>query len=504
MTTIQDFFDEKIKLPSPPAIALKILEAVRKDENSFDELAEIISADPALTVRILKIANSSLYGFPNPVDSLSQATVLIGTNALKNIALSFVIVQDFQNAPQGSFDLNLFWRRAITSAVAAETLTEQIGLHDEDLFVTALLQDIGIFLLFLSDTREYMAILDEKRVSGKSITEIEREKFGFDHCEVGSHLLSTWGLPESIYLPIKFHHSSKVEPSYGNAAMVLQLSDKIAAIYHGIHSNSKSVAVHEELNSQYQISDETTDQLIDAVGEKSREILDLFSIDPGNIKPFSLIMQEANEELGRLNFSYAQIVLELKQAKQSAEQLAMELKMANDSLRELAFRDGLTGLYNHRYFQEVLESELDRAKRYNHPVSLLLLDIDFFKKVNDQYGHPAGDQVLQGVGSTLVKLVRRCDIVARYGGEEFAIILPETGITSAKVLALRVRRGIEQLEIQYNGQPIAITISCGISSSEGSDDASRATLIEQSDLALYRAKENGRNRVELFDACPVT
>lgn len=499
MATIQDFFDEKIKLPSPPAIALKILEAVRNDENSFDELAQIISADPALTVRILKIANSSLYGFPNPVDSLSQATALIGTNALKNIALSFVIVQDFQDAPQGSFDVTHFWRRAITAAVAAETLAEKIGIHDQDLFVTALLQDIGVLLLYLSDTATYISLQDEKRVTGKTTSHIEQEKFGFDHSEVGSHLLATWRLPETIHQPILYHHADTLNAPFKDAALILQFADKIAAIYYGIHSNSKAVAVHEGLKKHYQLSDEQIDQLIDTVGEKAREILDLFAIDPGDIKPFSIIMQEANEELGRLNFSYAQIVLELKQAKQSAEQLALELKMANDSLRELAFRDGLTGLYNHRYFQEVLESELERAKRYDHPLSLLLIDIDFFKKVNDQFGHPAGDQVLQEVGNTLVKLVRRCDMVARYGGEEFAIILPETGLTSAKVLAQRVRRGIEQMRVCCGKQTLAITISCGVSSSEDDQDNSltRNMLVEQSDQALYRAKENGRNRVEI-------
>ncbi len=499
MTTIEDFFTEKIKLPSPPAIALKILEAVRKDENSFDELARIISADPALTARILKIANSSLYGFPNPVDSLSQATALIGTNALKNIALSFVIVQDFQDAPQGSFDLTLFWRRAITSAVAAESLAEYTGLQDQDLFVTALLQDIGVLILYLSDTSSYMALQDEKRVSGRTTCEMEQQIFGFDHTEVGSHLLSVWNLPEAIYQPIRFHHSDIIEDTYKNTSRILNFSDKIGAIYYGIHSNSKCIAVHEGLSKLYQLSDEQIDHLIDTVGEKAREILDLFSLDPGDIKPFSLIMQEANEELGRLNFSYAQMVLELKQAKQNAEQLAMELKLANDSLRELAFRDGLTGLYNHRYFQEVLESELVRARRYDHPLSLLLIDIDYFKKVNDRYGHPAGDQVLQEVSNTMVKLVRRCDMVARYGGEEFAIILPETGLTSAKVLAQRVRRGIEQMEINYNDHTLSITISCGIASCEKNQEqwAGRNELIEKSDQALYKAKKNGRNRVEI-------
>ncbi len=500
MTTIHDFFDEKMKLPSPPAIALKILQAVRNEENTFDELAQIISVDPALTARILKIANSSLYHLPASVESLGKAVALIGTNALKNIALSFVIVQNFQDAPQGSFDLTLFWRRAITAAVAAETLAEQINKKNDDLFVAALLQDIGVLLFYLSEPLTYTGLQDEKRLTNKRIWEVEKEEFGFDHCEVGHHLLKTWSLPDAICEPIRLHHATEFTGGrYDSAAMILQASDRISAIYHGLHSHSCSVEVHQLLAERYTLTEEVIDRLIDTIGEKSQEIMELFNIDPGDMKPFSVIMQEANEELGRLNLSYAQMVLELKQAKQRSEQLAMELKKANDSLRELAFRDGLTSLYNHRYFQEVLASELERAKRYGHSLALLMLDIDFFKKINDTFGHPAGDQVLQTVAGTLVKLVRRCDIVARYGGEEFAVILPETGTTGARVLAQRLRRGIEQLEIVHNRQKISVTISCGLASSDDVPEMRRATLIAYSDQALYRAKEGGRNRVEVCD-----
>lgn len=129
----------------------------------------------------------------------------------------------------------------------------------------------------------------------------------------------------------------------------------------------------------------------------------------------------------------------------------------------------------------------------------LLLDIDFFKKVNDGYGHPAGDHVLKMIADCLVKLVRRCDIVARYGGEEFGVILPETGVTSAKVLGQRIRRGIEQLKIVYNEQQISVTTSCGVASSEKDmAESTRQSLINKADEALYTAKKEGRNRVVVF------
>jgi len=499
MTTMQNFFDEKVRLPSPPTIALRILKAVRQEENSFDDLARIIKSDPSLSIRILKVANSSLYGLSQPVDSLAQATGLIGTDALKNIALSFVIVQEFQNAPQGSFDLDHFWRRAVTAAVAADALGTSLGSTDNDLFVSGLLQDIGVLILFLSHQIDYIALLDGKRVTGDAISLMEREEFGCDHSEVGHFLLSSWNLPDSICRPIQYHHAvDDAEEKYRKSAMILKLSDQISAVYNGVNSNTKSIAVHAELAEHWHLSEDEINVLIDTVGERAREILGVFAIDPKELKPFSQIMQEANEELGELNYSYEQIVLELKQAKQNAEQLALELQQANNGLRELAYRDGLTGLYNHRYFQKVLETELERGKRYKRPVALLMLDIDFFKKVNDTFGHPVGDDVLKDVSNVLVRLVRNCDIVARYGGEEFVVILPETTTRGAKVLAQRLRRGVEQEKNEYNGQLVSITISVGIAATDMLETGlSRAALIECSDQALYMAKRNGRNRVEV-------
>ncbi len=465
-------------------------------QQSSDELANIIIADPALTARILKIANSSLYGLTKQVESIAQATALIGTQTLKNIALSFVFVNKFQEIDINGFNLDYFWRRSISAAVAAEMISEKIGYRDNDIFVSALLKDIGVLILFLSDSAAYTEVIDNKRVNGKKTWQAEKEQFGFSHPEVSSHLLDSWNLSDSIHGPILWHHSQTPDEAYKDAAQVLYFADKISALYHGTKSNTKSTEVHEGLADKYDLSNESIDELIDTIGEKAREVMDLFSIDPGNMKPFSLIIQEANDELQRLNLSYEQIVLELKQAKQNAEALAHDLKDANYKLRELAIRDELTGLHNHRYFQDQLETEITRCRRYGHPLSLLLLDLDFFKKVNDTYGHPAGDHVLREVGNTLGNLIRTSDTVARYGGEEFAVILPETATTGGKVLAQRIRRGIEQLKISFEKQSIPVTTSIGLSCTDMIDgEMSKTEIISRSDQALYKAKHEGRNRV---------
>ena len=186
-------------------------------------------------------------------------------------------------------------------------------------------------------------------------------------------------------------------------------------------------------------------------------------------------------------------------------QRTAELEAANARLAELALRDGLTGLYNHRYFHERLQAEIARARRHEHDVGLLFLDIDHFKQYNDAHGHPSGDELLKGVATILVKggrhedivvRVRQSDVVARYGGEEFAIILPETPLEGALVKAQRIRETIASHPFDgRDTQPLgSITVSVGIAAYPGvAPDAT--ALIRAADRAMYEAKQGGRNRV---------
>ena len=166
-------------------------------------------------------------------------------------------------------------------------------------------------------------------------------------------------------------------------------------------------------------------------------------IPPGEIRPFSQILQEANEELSRLNFSYEMLVVAHKEAKERAERLATQLKAAKVELRALAFKDDLTGLYNYRHFNEAMTRELARCERYQRPLSLVLLDVDQFKRINDTYGHPGGDLVLQTIATEIRKTTRHVDVVTRYAGDEFALILPETNQRGALVKAENCRAIVE-------------------------------------------------------------
>ena len=162
---------------------------------------------------------------------------------------------------------------------------------------------------------------------------------------------------------------------------------------------------------------------------------------------------------------------------------------------KLATTDGLTDLYNHRYFQDMMKKQIDSSRRYEHEFSLIILDIDFFKKFNDTYGHQVGDAVLQTVAQILKKNTRATDYVCRYGGEEMSIILPQTSKEEAQVNAQRICEAVARTPLKINSNTeVNITISLGVSAFPQDGDTSQK-LIEHADKALYYAKEHGRNQV---------
>jgi diguanylate cyclase (GGDEF)-like protein len=169
------------------------------------------------------------------------------------------------------------------------------------------------------------------------------------------------------------------------------------------------------------------------------------------------------------------------------------------SIKNLAIYDTLTGLYNRRYFEERFGVEVQQAFATKTPLSVILIDIDHFKKVNDTYGHPEGDKILRGVALLLKNSVRKKDTVARYGGEEFILILPETSLEAASMIAERIRKLVESTSFDVGNAHLHATISLGISSFPSHRARSKEELLKMADLALYQAKGGGRNRVSLYD-----
>lgn len=222
---------------------------------------------------------------------------------------------------------------------------------------------------------------------------------------------------------------------------------------------------------------------------------------------------KSSDEIGQLAANFNNMTNQLvkrdkalcraqEELENQVEKRTRELTIANEKLRRSSFFDGLTDIANRRYLDVFLEREWQQSKRENIPLAFIMLDVDFFKSYNDNYGHLAGDECLKQIANTLKKIMQRpTDLVARYGGEEFAIVLPNTDIQGAEMLGEKVRNAVEKLGIGHQRSPISavVTVSLGISAAVVPTETVR-TLIANADEALYQAKQNGRNQVKVFGA----
>jgi len=198
-------------------------------------------------------------------------------------------------------------------------------------------------------------------------------------------------------------------------------------------------------------------------------------------------------ELSQMIYERNRIMAEREVLLKKERKLTADLNSMNESLRILATMDSLTGVFNRRTILESLEKELRRSQRYGKVFSMIIMDIDFFKNVNDTYGHQTGDKVLRSVCDNIKANIRVNDVIGRYGGEEFLIIMPETDTDHAAIAAEKLRLAIGSNPLSEENTRVKVTASFGVSSYRQNDDTKM--IIARVDKALYESKQNGRNRV---------
>jgi len=206
VTDIADIVKNLDRLPTLPGIAMRILETVARPDADMADIAEIIATDPPLSAEVLKIVNSPIYGLNTKITSVQRAVTVLGTTAVKNLALSFSIIRANHGAKGDSFDYALFWKNSLIAAMACRLLASRIlPQFAEDAFFLGLLHNIGILCLVRCMPDQYRMVLHEMDRSGCDFQEAEIQILGFTHMEVGQHLLRFWGLPEIFDLPLRHH-----------------------------------------------------------------------------------------------------------------------------------------------------------------------------------------------------------------------------------------------------------------------------------------------------------
>lgn len=226
---IQRLFAGGTKIPSLPEIFYQFKKVIDDPESSFQEIGNVISKDPGLTVRLLKIVNSPFFGFPSRIETVSHAIGIIGRNQLNDLVLSTVVIDRFKGIPVQSINMKTFWKHSVACGLAASLLAARMrAANPERFFVAGLLHDIGHVAICMKLPVKVLEVSLRARLKSEPLCKVEEEVMGFNHAEVGGHLLKTWKLPESLAESVAFHHDPGKAPQYSLDATVVHAADVIA------------------------------------------------------------------------------------------------------------------------------------------------------------------------------------------------------------------------------------------------------------------------------------
>lgn len=607
------------ELPSPKGVALAVLELCRREDATTAEIARIVQTDPALSGRLIRLANSVVSN-GRAVASVPDAILKVGMVALRQIVLGFSLVDQSLSGPCHAFDYRRFWSQSLLMALAAQRLGSvcRVGVMDE-LFACGLLAQVGQLALATMYPGEYAAILEAARAGGR-LVDLEREALHTDHAELTAALLMDWGLPKVLVEPVYYHEApeesgfsegsrphqlthllhmarqvaelgvapegeradrvarlmllggriglnsedvgsmvddlvrqwcewgemldvpSSVLPPFDDmarqngtkeavdpqtlrvlvvaadpvelAAMKGIFADTLGHVVFTADNGEEALAVAVEAMPQVVVAEQAMPAmdglelcralratewgqgmyvilLADRDGED--EILKAFEAGADDCVPKPVGVPSLRARL-RAAWHYVRLLEAWERDRAQLKQFAAELAISNRRLERVAMTDLLTDLPNRRAGMEALEQAWNGAARTGQPLSVLLLDIDHFKKVNDDHGHAVGDQVLREVAAALKAAVRRNESVCRLGGEEFLLICRDTDLRTGLLAGERLRRVIAALTIHIGGTVVRPTLSIGVASREA-DTANPDALVHAADQALYAAKRAGRNRV---------
>lgn len=482
-------------LPSLPTVAIQVLQLTGSETVTVADIASVIENDPALTSKLLKVANSSLFGMPRRICSVQQAMVILGLRTVKVMALTFSLLEGVRHSRASRFDYRTFWRRSLTSGVAARVLAQHgQAIQPDEAFVTALLSDIGLLAGFIVDANAYAAVLAECEATGEPLHIIEQKHFGVTHELFSSHLLDTWGLPERLVSTVGRHHREVSEIIAGEGrpdylVRTVSAAVKISDVFCSPGGAARAAVVRDQIGRLLNISDSDLHEILRVLHHKVEEAAVIWSIDIGSVRSYKDLQEDAMAQMAKLT-----VAAELERAQLAVRE--QELNTRNLSLARKATTDGLTGLRNRIALEEHLQ-EIRRGHGPDaRPCGMLLLDIDRFKKLNDTFGHQAGDAALRRVGQYLLSLDNERCFTARYGGEEFAVVVIDTTMDELSQLAEKIRLDLQQIRMAYQGRQIGVTASVGVAITHRSmDPPISETLIAEADKCLYQAKQTGRNRV---------
>lgn len=503
-------FTKLSRLPSLPVVAIRLLERFTDPNVTLPEIVRIVQSDPAITAKLLRAVNCAQYGAGRPVSDLNRAVNLLGKKAVTSLVLCFSLSEESMRSGPFAALYKAVWLQSIVQACAADQIARRhFRSMEGEAFTIALLADIGRLAILKTSPQEYAAVMDRATRESLSLEQCERDAFGIDHTNLSLALLNHWNLPKRFSNAICQRFAPPQDltilPAGDERSMAFTTAfSTTIADYICVTPRGLSLALMSDLGFElFGMSQDEIGQLLESTHRAIQATSDLFETDPSQLGSPSELMAEAMEQLSAIASSLDDGLAEESVRSRLLDENG-QLKQRIQDLVQRGSTDALTGVYNRGYFDEQFTARAAHAAAHSEPLGLLFIDADHFKKVNDEYGHPAGDAVLKRLAAVLSAAVRERDLVARYGGEEFVVLLTKPSLAGLESLAERVRSAVEAERVPIEGGgAVRVTISVGgaIFDPPHAPDAP-SNLLLTADAALYQAKDAGRNRVLIRQVNP--
>jgi diguanylate cyclase (GGDEF)-like protein len=499
----QDFENRlkaQVDFPSPSRIATDIIALARDPEIEMSTVAQAVGRDPAMTAKILRIANSAFYAQRRPSQNLRQALVIIGLNAALTLALSFSLVSSMRTLRALGIDYPRFWRRSLLAATAARAFSESAKVGQaEDIFLAALLQDMGVLALDRA-SRDFYSQLTQPATHADWIA-YEVQQLGKDHSAYSAMLLKSWNLPQRICVAVHHSHAPHLldggteEGKYARCvALGSDLAEAVLCPDRSVAVGALAKRAHSLLGMTHELFNEVVTRILKLIPETE----ELYETSIMQADDAENLLAEARELLAVRNLHALQEVSAL-QATTSV--LLTRTEEAEDSGK----RDALTGALNRAWLDRMLDREFTQAVVFGRDLSIAHVDLDHFKKINERFGTQAGDTVLKNCAVALQSCVRGSDLVARFSGDEFMVVLPGTDREIAGQVAQRMLAALTAIEHGEAAPGARLTASIGLATYTPKQRfPSTLALLEAADHALYAAKLCGRNRCEAYEELSAT
>lgn len=480
-------------LPTLPAVAMKVVELTSSNDVSMKALAEAIQNDQALTAKILKTVNSSLYGLRTRCSSINQAIIMLGLSAVKTLALGFTLVTAIRETDTGKFDLADHWRRALFTGIAARNIASMARMPNaEECFLGGLLQDLGAIALYQTLGPSYLEITQKTAGDHRRLAKFELEALELQHPDVGAMLATRWRLPEQLVMPIKYHERPTAAPvEYTGIVRAVGLGNIVSDLLTSEDPTPHLRRFYRRAEQWFALSNTEADDALNSISQATRDVARLLPVPTSPIADAEKVLEQARKQLATVE------VAAIETARHT-----LTITTGNQDI------DELTGVASRRQFDGALVAAFEQARAGCGAFSVALFDADDLERINTQYGREAGDTVILALAGRLEQaFAAHASVIARYDGGRFAVILPKADRAEAVKAAEAARTEIARIPVELiaakTGAPpcIDVTVSAGVAGidqklAERIDEpAHLCAILEQ---AVASAKKAGRNTLRVF------